>query len=155
MAKPKGSKDLKFIDKIKYYYRVWQEERAEDERQAIEHDYIPDMNTRVAAKFHILKNQFGENIINDGLEIYEIDKLLKKHYNDISFTDIQKMKKEIECDPNLSAKLNNARYNPKSFKQSTKEFVLYQAVFSNMVETEMYKKFSQQNETSNSLDEIA
>jgi len=32
------NKKLNLMDKIKYYYRVWQAERAENKRQEIEHD---------------------------------------------------------------------------------------------------------------------
>ena len=31
-------KELRLVDKIKYHYRVWQAEKAEDKRQEIEHD---------------------------------------------------------------------------------------------------------------------
>lgn len=119
------------------------------------HDNIPDVENRINEKLFYIQNILGKDVLDKGMQIYENDKALKEMYNTISIVDTVRLKEKILNNPILSKQLNDLRYNPEKSKKSTGRIVLYQAVFSKMIEEENNPMIQNKNENENELDDIA
>ena len=98
------------------------------------HDNLPNLENKVNEKLFYIQNTLGKDILNKGIQIYEVDKSLKEMYSTISIEDRVKLEQEILNNPNLSEQLTYLRYNPEDSKKQTGEIVNNQAVYSKMME---------------------
>ena len=98
------------------------------------HDNLPDVEQKIYAKYDAISRILGKDILDKGIEISNSNKALHEMLVTMDVKNKGKIEKEIINNPDLARRLSYLRYHPEISNKQKGTIVLYQAVYSDMVD---------------------